>query len=87
MRKRKNSSSSSSSSSEDEMLEQLKECVEGFEHQKKDVQKEELKRVQKLSSKRAEVWLNEDEEEGESSHVTPEFQEFVGKKLKAKLDE
>lgn len=86
-KRRKDSSSSSSSSSEDEMLQQLKECVDGFEHQKKDVQKEELKRTQKLHSKRTDVWINEDEGEDESSHVTPEFQEFVGKKLKAKLDE
>ncbi len=81
---------SSSSSSEDDLISsQLKECVAGFELQKKDAVKE----VEKISlkfqnSKRPDkIGVVADEDEDENTHVTPEFQEFVGKKLRAKMDE
>lgn len=85
---RKRKDSTSSSSSEDDLIsKQLKECVEGFEHQKKDVKKFEEKIILKIQkSKRPELNVKEEDDE-ENSHVTPEFQDFVGKKLKAKLDE
>lgn len=82
---RKRKDSSSSSSEDDLMNKQLKECVDGFKNQIKDVQKSE-KKINIQKSKRPEFNVNEEDVE-ENSHVTPEFQDFVGKKLSAKLDE
>ena len=86
---KKREDSSSSSSEDDVISSQLKECVAGFELQKIDVVKEVEKISLKFqSSKRADKNnVMADEDEDENTLVTPEFQEYVGKKLRAKMDE
>ncbi len=86
---KKRNESSSSSSEDDVISSQLRECVTGFELQKKDVVKEVEKITIKFqNSKRSDKNNAVTDEDGdENTHVTPEFQEFVGKKLRAKLDE
>lgn len=89
-KKRKDSTSSSSSSEDDLISRQLKECVTGFELEKKEISKSK-KYVENhfvlQCSKRPDKVMLVTEGDDENSHVTPEFQEFVGKKLRAKMDE
>lgn len=77
------SSSSSSSDEEDDLrLQQLREATVTFETLKKTEKQE--KNEPKPKSKR---WQEPDEDPNNVCDVTPEFQEFVAKKLKQKLDE
>ncbi|RNA30623.1 hypothetical protein BpHYR1_051205 [Brachionus plicatilis] len=70
------SSSSSSDEEEDRRIKQLREIAVSFDslNQNKD---------EKPSSKRHQ----KSEEDPNAFEVTPEFQEFVAKKLRKKLDE
>ena len=75
---------SSSSSSEDDLIRsQLKECVAGFELQKKDVSKEvarksiQMSQISKRPDRCVAVVEEENGDDDKNTHVTPEFQELV----------
>ena len=82
---------SSSSSSEDELMnEQLKEAVSTYENSlkatKKTEQAEEAKNKTNLTNKKSKRYAEKEEHDPDDC-VTPEFQDFVAKKLRIKLDE
>ncbi len=79
--KRSSSSSSSSDSEDDAILKQLQECVVSFEA----VNSKKLE-PGKIAAKSKRNQQNDGSDQ-EASFVSVEFQEFVSKKLRAKLDE
>lgn len=82
---------SSSSSSEDELMnEQLKEAVSTYENSLKATKKSEHAAEEKnktnISNKKSKRYPEKEANDPDDC-VTPEFQEFVAKKLRIKLDE
>lgn len=83
---RKESSSSSSDSEDDLIKQQLKEATVSFDQIASTSTKAQTDAI-KLKSKRF-VEDDQDNDDAEDSFkLTPEFQDFVAKKLRSKLDE
>ena len=81
VKNKKSSSSSSSDSEEDDVItRQIKEAAVSFETINASIKVPNNSK----SSKRSQEVVNEDDF---NSELTPEFQDFVAKKLKAKIDE
>lgn len=81
MARSKSTTQSSSSDEDDSRLAQLREATVTFDNLKKECKKNEETSLKILND------VDEKDSKDFSLEVTPEFQDFVAKKLKAKLDE
>lgn len=84
-KKLKKCSSSSSDESDDERLRQLKEATVSYEQitNSNNYLKQDIKTKSKRHIEKEEI----EDNDINSFNLTPEFQDFVSKKLRSKLDE
>lgn len=85
-RKQSKQSSSSSDSEDDERMRQLKEATVSFDQITSSKAASSDVSVNKKSKRFIENEPKDDDDDN-SFNMTPEFQEFVAKKLRSKLDE
>ena len=86
-RKQSKQSSSSSDSEDDERMRQLKEATVSFDQITSSKAASSDVSVNKKSKRFIENEPQDDDDDDNSFNMTPEFQEFVAKKLRSKLDE